>query len=145
MTKEEYSKLVKKHSPKEPKIKYLIMAFFGGGIIGLFGEVVVDVLKTCFGMSVTEAGTWLCLILIFLSSLLTGLGFFDDVFAKFRCGFIIPTTGFAHSVTSSAIDYKREGLITGIGSNMFKLAGSVILYGIISAFFLSIIWVIIYG
>ena len=52
---------------------------------------------------------------------------------KFRCGLLIPITGFAHSMTSSSLDYKNEGLIYGIGSNMFKLAGNVIVYGIVSA------------
>ena len=75
----------------------------------------------------------------------TGLGFFDNWVLKCRCGLIIPTTGFAHSVTSSAMDYKEDGLITGLGANFFKLAGSVILYGIIDSFILVIVRVIISG
>ena len=85
------------------------------------------------------------LIVIFLSSLFTALGFFDNWVNKCKCGLIIPTTGFAHSVASSALEYKKDGLITGLGSNFFKLAGSVILYGIISAFILVIVKVIFSG
>ena len=70
---------------------------------------------------------------------------FDNWMSKAKAGLLIPTTGFAHSVSSSALDYKKEGLITGLGSNFFKLAGSVILYGILSAFILVIVRVIIGG
>ena len=80
-----------------------------------------------------------------LGSTFTALGFFDNWVTKVKAGLIIPTTGFAHSITSSALDYKKEGLITGLGANFFKLAGSVLLYGIIAAFFLSIIGVIFHG
>ena len=77
--------------------------------------------------------------------ILTGFGIFDTLISKFKFGLIIPITGFAHSIASSLLDYKEDGLITGLGSNMFKLAGAVILYGSISAFVLAIAKVIIYG
>ena len=73
--------------------------------------------------------------LIFIASLFTALGFFDKLVNFCRCGLIIPITGFAHSMTSSSLDYKKEGPIYGIGSNMFKLAGSVLLYGVFAAWF----------
>ena len=73
------------------------------------------------------------IIWIVIASILTGMGVFDDFVDKFKMGVIIPITGFSHSITSSSIDYKSEGFITGIGSNYMKLAGSVILYGIVSA------------
>ena len=78
-------------------------------------------------------------------SVKTGIGFFDDWVCKVKCGLIIPTTGFAHSMTSCALEYKKAGLITGVGANFFKLAGSVLLYGIISSFFLCLIKVVFYG
>ena len=77
--------------------------------------------------------------LIFVGSLCTALGFFDKLVTKFKCGLLIPITGFAHSMTSAALDYKKEGLIYGFGSNMFKLAGSVIVFGVLSAFFVALI------
>jgi len=83
--------------------------------------------------------------MIFLSSFLTSLGFFDNWVSTCQAGLFLPTTGFAHSVTSAALDYRRDGLITGLGSNFFRLAGSVLLYGMVSAFFLGILGVIIYG
>lgn len=145
MNKEDYKKLVKKHTPKEPKLRNVGVAFLKGGLIGLFAEILIFVIKHCFSVSVVVAGLITALIVIFLSSLFTALGFFDNWVNKCKCGLIIPTTGFAHSVASSALEYKKDGLITGLGSNFFKLAGSVILYGIISAFILVIVKVIFGG
>ena len=85
------------------------------------------------------------IIFIFIASLCTGLGFFDKLVTKFKCGLLIPITGFAHSMTSSSMDYRTEGPIYGIGSNMFKLAGSVILYGVLSAFIFGTIRYLIGG
>ena len=84
-------------------------------------------------------------LMIFLASLCTALGFFDKLVGIFRCGLLIPITGFAHSMTSSALDYRKEGPIYGIGSNMFKLAGSVILYGVVSAWMFGTIRFLIEG
>ena len=143
MTKEDYKKLVSKHTPREPKLRNIVVAFFVGGLIGFFGEFIIFMLQESFGMSKVIAGMWTALIIIAISSILTAFGFFDNWVNKCKCGLIIPTTGFAHSVTGSALDYKKDGLITGLGANIFKLAGSVILYGVISAFILVIVRVVI--
>ena len=127
MRKEEYQKLVSEYTPKENKWKNAVIAFLVGGLVGFLGQVIVAILQNSFGMETTEACSWLCVIIIFLASLATALA------------------GFAHSVTSAALDYRKDGFITGLGSSFFKLAGSVILYGIISGFFLAILGVIIYG
>lgn len=145
MTKDDYKKLVKKHTPREPKLRNIVVAFFVGGFIGFFAEFLIYMLQESFGMSKVIAGSWTCLIIIAISSILTAFGFFDNWVNKCKCGLIIPTTGFAHSVTGSALDYKKDGLITGLGSNIFKLAGSVILYGVISAFIFVVIRVVING
>jgi len=145
MNKEEYQDLVKKISPKEPKLRNAVVAFLVGGLIGFIGEVVIHILMESFGLSRTDSYAWLSFLIIFLATLLTALGKFDNLVEKAKCGLIIPTTGFAHSVQSAAIDYKKEGIVTGIGANIFKLAGTVILHGIVSAFFLVLLKVIIYG
>ena len=145
MNKEEYQKLVKKNSPQEPRFRNVLVAFVSGGLIGFLAELLNYFLKNSFAISGVEAGIWTALIVVALASLFTALGFFDNWVTTCKCGLIIPTTGFAHSVSSSALDYKKDGLITGLGSNFFKLAGSVILYGIISSFILVIVKVIISG
>lgn len=143
MNKDEYKKLVNSLTPKENKVKNTLLAFFSGGLIGVLGELEIYILMNFCGVSRTESFIWLCLTLIFVGCILTALGFFDNWVTKFKSGLIIPTTGFAHSISSSALDYKKDGLITGLGANFFKLAGSVILYGILSAFVLLVIRMVI--
>jgi stage V sporulation protein AC len=77
--------------------------------------------------------------IIFITALLTGFGIFDKISQNTGAGSFIPISGFANALTSSALESKSEGLIYGIGSNMFKLAGSVITYGIVSAYILGIL------
>lgn len=127
-----YNKIADLHKADENRVMNSIVAFISGGIIGLLGEAIIEILCH-FEMSRNDAATIMIVIFIFLASLFTALGFFDKLVTKFKCGLLIPITGFAHSMTSSALDYKEEGPIYGIGSNMFKLAGTVILYGVISA------------
>ena len=144
MNKDEYKKLVDSLTPKENKIKNVLLAFLSGGFIGLFGEIVIYVLMNFIGLSRANSFIWLCIILIFIGCFLTSLGFFDNWVSKFKAGLIIPTTGFAHSISSSALDYKKDGLVTGLGANFFKLAGSVILYGILSAFIFLMIRMVLW-
>ena len=145
MDKEEYKNLVKKKYPKQNKLKNMLIAFVVGGSLGLIAQIFSRLLVILFGMSVKVSYSVVCLITIFLASLFTGLNFFDDWVTKTKCGLIVPTTGFAHSITSCGLEYKKDGMITGLGANFFKLAGSVLLYGIISAFILCVIKVVFYG
>lgn len=118
-----YQDLVSSVTPKENKWKNMAIAFVSGGVVGAFSQLLVSI----FDVNV------MLIIWIVIASILTGMGVFDDFVDKFKMGVIIPITGFSHSITSSSLDYKSEGFITGIGSNYMKLAGSVILYGIVSA------------
>ena len=132
MKNTKYNKIADMHKADENRFMNSLVAFISGGFIGLLGELLIEVLCH-FEMSRNDAATIMIVVFIFLASLFTALGFFDKLVTKFKCGLLIPITGFAHSMTSSALDYKKEGPIYGIGSNMFKLAGTVILYGIVSA------------
>ena len=145
MNKDEYQKLVSEFTPKEKKLKNAVIAFLVGGSIGFLGQVVVTILQNSFGIDIKDAYVWLCILIICISSLLTALGFFDNWVSQCKAGLFLPTTGFAHSVTSAALDYRKDGFITGLGSNFFKLAGSVILYGMLSGFFFGILGVILRG
>ena len=139
MNKERYKELTSKIVPEENKTKNGIIAFLTGGLIGFLGQVIVTILENNFNVAHKDATTIMIVILIFLASLSTAMGFFDNLVSKARAGLIVPITGFAHAMTSSMIDYKKEGLVTGIGSNAFKLTGSVILYGVLSAYVFGIV------
>ena len=108
-------------------------------------HILASTLIKAFEIEVTVASGWTCIIFITVAIILTGLGVFDNLVTKYKFGLIIPITGFAHSVASSILDNKKDGFITGMGANMFKLAGAVILYGTVSSFILTLVKVVIYG
>lgn len=140
-----YENIVKNNLPKEDKKKNYLIAFFIGGLIGLFGEGLVNLYIYILNIPNDIASSLMLITLIFLSSLFTSLGFFDNWVNFAKCGLIIPITGFAHSMTSAGLEYKKDGPIFGLGSNVFKLAGSVIFYGVSSAFILGLIKYILRG
>ena len=145
MEKEKYKKLTEKFSPKENKVKNMVVAFIIGGLIGLLGQVLITIYSSFDGISINEAGSLMMVTIIFLSCLFTAFGFFDNWVSKAGAGLFVPISGFAHATTSSALEYKKEGLVFGIGSNIFKLSGSVILYGVVSAYIFGIIRFLFFG
>ena len=145
MEKKLYDKIVMNHMPKEKRGQNAFVAFVTGGIVGVIGELLVEFYSYYLDISTSDASVFMIITLIFLASLFTALGFFDKWVKFARCGLIIPITGFAHSMTSAAIEYKKEGFVTGLGANMFKLAGTVILYGVVSAYIFGILRMIIMG
>ena len=145
MEREKYNELIKKYSPKENKVKNMIKAFISGGLIGLIGEILLTFYSSFNSISVNEASSLMMVTIIFLSCLFTALGFFDTWVSKLGAGLFVPISGFAHATTSSALEYKKEGFVFGIGSNIFKLSGSVILYGVVSAYIFGIIRFMFFG
>lgn len=145
MEKKQYQELVNKHMPTETRSQNAFIAFVTGGIVGVIGQLLTELYSSFFDISTKDASTFMLVTLIFLASLFTALGFFDKWVTFCKCGLIIPITGFAHSMTSAGIEYRKEGPIYGLGSNIFKLAGSVILYGIVSAWFFGLLRLIIMG
>ena len=143
--KDKYLEIVERHTPKENRIMNMIITFLAGGILGTLSEALLRGYMIWFNLSRKDAGVMVILTLIVLASLFTAMGFFDTWVNVLKSALIIPITGFAHAITSAAIEYRREGLILGIGSNIFKLAGSVILYGIVSVYVLGILRVLLGG
>lgn len=145
MEKQKYQDLVKNTTPKPRRATHNVLSFLIGGLIGSFCEIIRLLLINYYNIKNDNAVSIILFILIVSSCLMTAFFDFDKLVIKFKAGLIVPITGFAHSIQSSALDYKKDGLITGLGSNFFKLAGSVILYGIVSAFIFCIVKVVFYG
>lgn len=139
MEKKEYKKIVDKHKPTEKRIQNAIISFLVGGLVGAIGQGLIEIYSTFLNISTKDASVFMIVTLVFIASLFTALGFFDKWVSFAKCGLIIPITGFAHSMTSAGLDYRKEGPIYGLGANIFKLAGSVILYGIVSAWLFGMI------
>ena len=140
-----YNEIVNKYTPLEDRLKNAFYSFIFGGLLGAGSEGLLRLYTIWFNLPRKEAGVVVILTLIIIASVLTALGIFDVLVTKFKSALIIPITGFAHSMTSSALEYKREGFILGIGANIFKLAGSVILYGIVSVYIFGLIRLFIIG
>ena len=142
---DEYLKLLNEESKNPHILEDAFISFLSGGVMGMICQILVESYIKVLDISVNLSISLTALTFIFFSSLLTGLGVYDDLVQKYKFGLIIPITGFAHSIASSLMDYRKDGFVTGLGSNMFKLAGSVILYGSIFALLGAIVKVIIYG
>lgn len=129
MDSKTYARYVKARAPRSPLIKDCLRAFLVGGGICLFAEGLNQIFTRACGMTRENSGTVTAVILIFLAVLLTAIGVFDKI-AKFAGGgTLVPITGFANAVASSAIDSKSEGLVLGVGAKIFTVAGPVLLYG----------------
>lgn len=145
MKKNKYKEIVDKYTPKENRLTNGFIAFLIGGMIGVIGQLLIEFYSSFLNISSKEAGTFMIITLIFIGCLLTCLGFFDKVVNFAKAGLIIPITGFAHSMMSAALEYKKEGLVTGIGASMLKLAGSVIIFGVVSAYTFGLIRILFFG
>jgi len=143
--KDKYTEIVNKHTPKEDVLKNAIITFIAGGVFGTLSELLLRCYMLWLNIPRKEAGVVVIITLIILASILTAIGIFDIFVSKLKCALIIPITGFAHSMTSAALEYRKEGLVLGIGANIFKLAGTVILYGIVSVYVFGIIRLLLIG
>lgn len=138
-----YNKIVNNNTPKENRIINGLIVFIAGGLLGSFSELLLNLYCIWFNLPRKESGVLVIITLIIIASFLTAIGIFDVLVSKLKSALIIPITGFAHSMTSSALEYRNEGLIMGIGSNIFKLAGTVILYGVVSVYIFGIIRILV--
>jgi len=145
MDKNRYKQIVDRNSPKPDKIKNALVSFVVGGSVGALGELLLRAYALWFELPRKESGVLVTLTFITIASLLTAFGVFDVLVAKIKAGLIVPITGFAHSMTSAALEYKNEGLVLGIGANIFKLAGTVILYGVVAVYFFGLIRLLVMG
>lgn len=145
MDQEEIKQISKKHAPKQHYIKNEIIAFLSGGTLAAVAQIVMMEIQKYFNIDKQMATSIIVVTVILITAILTGLGVYDKLAQHCGAGLFIPISGFANSLTSCAIEGKSEGPIYGIGSNMFRLAGSVLTYGIASAFVFGLIRYLLFG
>lgn len=136
---QQYDQIQKKHETKRPVLKNCIKAFFVGGLICTIGQAITYFYIYFFNFTEQTASNPTVATMIFISMLLTGFGVYDRIGQFGGAGSAIPITGFGNAVISAAIEHRTEGFVLGVGGNMFKLAGSVILFGVFSAFAVALI------
>ncbi|MGG1687519.1 stage V sporulation protein AC [Pseudalkalibacillus sp. NRS-1564] len=136
---EKYSQNIKEYQPKPPYFFNCIKAFVVGGFICMFGQGVQNFYINVFDFSKENAGNPTVATLILIAALLTAFGWYDRLGQFAGAGSAVPVTGFANSITSAALEHKSEGIVLGIATNMFKLAGSVIVFGVVAAYIVGMV------
>ena len=145
MKNEDYQEFIKDYTPKPKRLENALIAFFVGGALGAASELLLQLYQLWFSLPRKESGVMMLLTLIVIAAILTALGIFDICVTKVKGALIIPITGFSHSITSAALEYRSEGLVLGIGANIFKLAGTVILYGVVAVYIFGLFRILIMG
>ncbi len=137
--KENYAKNIKEYQPKRPLLTNCLKAFFVGGFICFVGQGIQDFYIHFFNFNEKNAGNPTVSTLVLISVILTGLGIYDKIGQFAGAGSAVPVTGFANSMSSAAIEHRSEGIVLGLATNMFKLAGSVIVFGATSAYIVGLV------
>lgn len=138
--KESYKKYAEAMSPRSPLLKNCLRAFLVGGGICCLGQGLLELYGGIFGVDERTSGIMCSVTLVFVAALLTGIGVFDNIARWAGAGTLVPITGFANSVASSAIDSRAEGIVLGVGSKIFTVAGPVLLYGTLSGTLYGVIY-----
>ena len=140
-----YNEYVDAKKPQTKNFPTLIYAYLVGGLICIIGQAIQDSLLAIFPtMSIESAGTWMLIILIFLASFLTAVGVYDRIGVFAGAGSIVPITGFSNSITSPAMEFKKEGIIFGLCVKMFSVAGPVIVNGLAISVIVGIIYLFLW-
>ena len=129
MTEKQYGALVARMAPKSPMWRDCLNAFWIGGLICVVGQIFTNCYGA-WGLEKQDAGTAASMTLVALSALLTGLSVYDDIAKHAGAGTLVPITGFANAIAASAVEFKTEGFVLGVGAKMFTIAGPVIVYGL---------------
>lgn len=137
--KDDYKNQIKEFQPKPPYFLNCIKAFIIGGLICTFGQVITNFYINVLNFSEKDAANPTAGTLILLAAIFTGFGLYDRLGQFAGAGSAVPITGFANSMASAAIEHRSEGIVLGVATNMFKLAGSVIVFGVVSAYIVGMI------
>lgn len=143
MNENQYGAYVKEVTPTHNTFLNMAKAFLVGGTICVIGEGINQYLVNGMGLEKEAAGTWMLIILIFASVLLTGLNIFPGIVKFGGAGALVPITGFANSVIAPAIEYKSEGHVFGIGCKIFTIAGPVIVFGVFASWIFGLLYQIL--
>lgn len=137
--KEKFHKVTEESSPKSSMTKNCIWAFIVGGIICDIGQMFNNIFIS-MNIAGEDVSSWVTIVMVFIGALLTGIGIYDKIANFAGAGTVVPITGFANSIVSPAIEFKKEGYVLGVGAKMFTIAGPVLVYGIGSSVIIGIIY-----
>ena len=135
-----YDTLVKSLTPGSNILQGYVRAFWVGGVICALGQLLSLFGEKVLGLPEGSDAMFTSIALIFLGVLLTGVGVYDDIGRYAGAGSIVPITGFANSMAAPAIEFRREGLVLGVGAKLFAVAGPVLVYGLSSSMAVGVIY-----
>ena len=138
-----YSEMVDRLTPKTPKVKGFLRAFWVGGLICALGQA-IGALGGALGLSYQQLPMFSASVLVFLGTTLTGVGMYDKIGKYAGAGSIVPITGFATSVCAPAMEFRREGLVLGLGAKLFSIAGPVLVYGIGASVLVGVVYALFF-
>lgn len=138
-----YQQRVNDKMPRSKTFSQCVRAFISGGIICSIGQLVHDLGENWLMLDEKGVAAFTAIVMVFLGASLTGLGVYDKIGSWSGAGSIVPITGFANSIVSPAMEFKREGLITGTAAKMFVIAGPVLVYGIGSSVIVGLIYALL--
>jgi stage V sporulation protein AC len=136
---QEYKEMVNKHNPSSNIVKDCVLAFVVGGLICDVGQLFMNMYLS-LGVTENDVGYYLAATMVFLGAFLTGIGVYDNIGKYAGAGSIVPITGFANSIVSPAMEFKREGYVFGVGAKMFVIAGPILVYGISSSIIVGLLY-----
>lgn len=137
--KKQYAEMVKQVSPNSKIMSNCLRAFWVGGAICAFGQLITNIISN-MGYTFDQTSMATSIILIFIAALLTGVGLYERLGKYAGAGSIVPITGFSNSMVAPAIEFKKEGYVFGVGAKMFTIAGPVIVYGTLTSVIVGIIY-----
>lgn len=141
----DYQRRVNEKMPKSKTFLQCVRAFISGGIICCIGQLIHDFAKLVLNFSESNVAAFTAIVLVFLGATLTGIGVYDNIGSWAGAGSVVPITGFANSIVSPAMEFKREGYVLGLGAKMFSIAGPVLVYGISASVLVGLIACLISG
>lgn len=136
----EYDRMVKRMTPNSRYLQGFVRAFWVGGLICVLGQLIGMAGEKWLHLDQAGVSMFTSIVLIFLGTTLTGLGVYDRIGGYAGAGSVVPITGFANSVAAPALEFRREGLVLGLGAKLFQLAGPVLVYGIGSSVIAGLIY-----
>jgi stage V sporulation protein AC len=137
--KQKFKEISAEVKPKSHLLRNCLRAFFIGGILCDIGQF-FNGYFTRIGMAKDDTSILVSIVMVFLGALLTGIGFYNKLASYAGAGSLVPITGFANSIVSPAMEFKKEGFIFGVGAKMFVIAGPVLVYGIGTSVVVGIIY-----
>ena len=138
-----YAHLVDRLSPKSKMGQGLLRAFLTGGIICTLGQLFIELGQRCLDMTVTTSVTFASMMIVFITAVLTGVGVFDKIGQYGGAGAFVPISGFANAMVSPAMEFRREGLVLGLGAKLFSIAGPVLVWGISISVIVGVVYAIV--